>query len=234
MADKKITDERIPQYLTGQLTDKEKHRVDQMIEDDPEFEKEFAEFRQIKESLDDLSKDMPSPPADAFSRIMDNIDAFEAEEAKVSEEQVSAEQAEPEKTDHSQVQPPLDFFAGLIERMRSWLSVPQAGWGVAALQMAVILIMVISMTTGPEETTYQTLTGQAVITTEGASMNVVFQDTATEKEIRELLTSVSAKIVDGPGASGLYVLAIDDPKNITAVMGTLEAANIVKFIQKRM
>ncbi len=175
------------------------------------------EFSEIKDSYDIFRKDLPRPPADSFDRIMQKIDA--AEEKTESESGFLVKK-------HG-------LFSRLKEMLKDYFAAPKTAWAVAGVQMAVIVILVIAGTWGPENASYQTLSTPSGIENK-VHLNIVFNDSAVEADIRALLNGVQARIVDGPALSGLYVIEVDADRDLTEVMTRLESAGVVEFVQKKM
>lgn len=63
------------------------------------------------------------------------------------------------------------------------------------------------------------------------TLNVVLKENATEKEIRELLTKINGRIIDGPSKTGLYVISIKDKENKDKALDFLRKSNIVFFVE---
>lgn len=207
--------ERIPEYLAGQLDQEETAAMDRLIHDDPELAGELDTFIRIRDSYRDMAGTLPAPPSDAFLRIMAGVDEHETAGARTG-------------TAVSDRSPAVRWLGFL----KSWFTVPRAGWALAVIQAVIILVISVTVVTGPSKTEYQTLS--AVPSPENAiiRLNVVFNETAMEKEIRTLLTGIPADIVSGPSLTGRYVLAISGKKDTAAVMEIMGQAGVVKFVQK--
>ena len=100
--------------------------------------------------------------------------------------------------------------------------------GVALIQTAAIVLLLIP---GSNQDTFKTLSrnsGSDIVTTAG-SFNIVFEKSAPEEEIRKLLLSIGGNIISGPSAQGLYVIALTSDKTTSQALQTLKNASIVTF-----
>lgn len=82
-------------------------------------------------------------------------------------------------------------------------------WIKFALAASLILIVIESgflLQTLPELVRYEPLGQQQV---SSAVLQIEFQPDATEKNIRDLLNQVKGRVIDGPGAMGIYRVALD-------------------------
>lgn len=94
--------------------------------------------------------------------------------------------------------------------------------GIAALGQAAYLFS----TPADREPVYQTAT-QGV---DAPVLALRFQPTATEAEIRALLQSAEARLVDGPGASGLYRVAFETAEALDRARPLLAASAAVDAV----
>ena len=90
------------------------------------------------------------------------------------------------------------------EYLSDFFTSARLAWGVVIAQFALLITLWLSSTGN----------GIPAIGTDGkpisniATINVVFADNATQKEIRELLASIDAQIANGPTSIGLYTIYI--------------------------
>ncbi|HXV08338.1 MAG TPA: zf-HC2 domain-containing protein [Burkholderiales bacterium] len=98
-------------------------------------------------------------------------------------------------------------------------------WLMPALALAASVLvaqtLVIGVLLHDRQQTLHTLGGSGVA--RGALLQVTFAPQATEEQIRTLLASVDARIVDGPGALGVYTLSVA-PERADATVRALQAA----------
>ena len=71
-----------------------------------------------------------------------------------------------------------------------------------------LLILSLGFYIIQEKHEYKTMSAPSVTTEDSILINVVFQEQATESEIRELLLKINGRIVDGPNRSGLYIIGL--------------------------
>ncbi len=89
----------------------------------------------------------------------------------------------------------------------------------AAVVIGVQTVLLLTL----ERESADAITPLAGSTPAEAVLQLRFQPGATEAQIRELLQSVGARLVDGPGALGVYRLRLEDPEaDPEAVLAELE------------
>ncbi|KPJ90729.1 MAG: hypothetical protein AMJ53_13035 [Gammaproteobacteria bacterium SG8_11] len=90
------------------------------------------------------------------------------------------------------------------EYISDFISSARLAWGVVIAQFALLIVLWLS--SGANGITTIGTDGKPI--SDIATINVVFADNATQKEIRELLASVDAQIANGPTSIGLYTIYI--------------------------
>ena len=97
-----------------------------------------------------------------------------------------------------------DMVRDAVTRRPSWVT--GLGWGLAAAQGAMLAAIGIAVVTAPAVAPYHTLgAGQAPSV---GNAIVIFDPDVSERRLRETLTANHARIVDGPAASGVYVVHV--------------------------
>jgi hypothetical protein len=202
----------IPVYLNGRLSQAETKAFEDALERYPELKQELKEFSVIQQSYDTFEEKISVDSEAIFSRIRHNI------------------QSEKQKQ-----RTPLFDVGEILERVRQIMGnlfhSPRLSWSVAAVQFAVIIAIVVFI---PKENIFKTYTSTSVTGEPRARINVVFNEDAREAQIRELLQETGTIIVDGPHASGLYVLEITDDGNVDAVISKLIKSEIVRLAEKSL
>ncbi len=82
----------------------------------------------------------------------------------------------------------------------------------------------------PSPLHYTTLS--APVKERGELINVLFRPEAREGEIRRLLLSVGARIVDGPYPSGLYVIKVKNPGEVPRVLAVFRKSPLVTLAER--
>jgi anti-sigma factor RsiW len=122
------------------------------------------------------------------------------------------------------VRPAARLAASLASAGGTWLRF------AVALQLGVILALSWVLFAGAPA--YRTLGANQGAAREQGTLIVVFQPAATESDVRRILRSVHARIVDGPTAEGAYVLAVDDtPGMRAAALERLRSDRAVKLAE---
>ncbi len=206
----------IPLYMDDLLSPQEKKNFKHRLEKDPQLMARLEEFKMIGQSYEGLEQDLPSPSADVFERIMDKIET----EAEPAVQKASAQNSFF-----------TDFVTWLFDTTQQAFSAPKLAWSVAAVQMVVLLVIIFSF---PGIKQYDTLSQGPSTPAVGTQINVVFDETAQEKEIRSLLTNIDANITSGPGENGLYVISIKKGLDKGQILAVLKKSKVIKFAQTRL
>jgi len=114
-------------------------------------------------------------------------------------------------------------------RKKGFFSSPRLSWGIVAVQLVIILLLVI---TTLKEDRFRTLTSEYISRGEGIRINVVFDKESREKEIREILNSIGASIISGPSPEGLYTIELKDKRDTESVLKILRSSRIVRFAER--
>lgn len=110
------------------------------------------------------------------------------------------------------------------EFLADFFTSARLAWGVVIAQFALLVTLWLT-STGNGITAIGT-DGRPI--TDIATINVVFADNATQKEIRELLASVDAQIANGPTSIGLYTIYIKgNEEEAKIVIGKLKKSTLI-------
>ena len=197
--------EQLPLYVTGRLTEAEAAEVEAALKAHPELAAELKEFESIANAYQELEKETADPPDTLFERISDKI-RFEQRSKETFRQKISIR----------------DF----LEKV--FLSTKIA-WGLAATQLIVIVFLLAS---GPSEKRYVTMTSLTPTIEAQVKIQVAFVETASEGELRALLTGLNASIVAGPTPQGSYTLRLKPGVNGRSEMDVLRKSPLVRFAEK--
>jgi len=194
--------ELIPLYLIGKLTEDQQQMLEQAMKEVPQLRQEFTEFSEIRNLYREAEEDTPQPSDTVYKRIMDNIG--EGKRTSVTERR------------------------GYLEILRGFFSSPRFSWGVAAVQVVIILFLLVGL---PGQERMKTLSSGYSQNNGQVRINIVFKEDAREREIRDLINSIDGDIIGGPTPQGLYIIRIKDRRNIRDVIKYLKRYKIVRFAE---
>lgn len=195
--------ELIPLYLNGRLPERERKAFEDCLQLYPELGRELREFSEIKDVYKGIEKDVSIPSHFLYQRILRRVES---------------------ETDKS-----FTFSVKIKEFLRNCFSSPRVSWGVAAVQLAIILLLLVNLFRGDG---YVTLTSEGIVKKEGTGIHVIFNMESKEKEIRAVLQKVGATIVAGPSPEGLYTIRIEKKQDVEEVVKLLRETKIVRFAEK--
>lgn len=227
--------EQIPLYINGALHNEERSAFEHALQQDPELKQECQEFHEIESVVDIVEEITDRHFEQLFTRIQANVkfQPSATQPVRVEEESTvimrreegidkagnrTDEIATSETQETSTSLPPgtahetgqeehedeehISIFSK--EYLGDFFTSARLAWGVVIAQFALLITLWLTSTGN----------GITAIGTDGrpisdiATINVVFADNATQKEIRELLASVDAQIANGPTSIGLYTIYI--------------------------
>jgi hypothetical protein len=195
--------ELIPLYLNGGLSEREKKEFEDCLHQYPELKRELREFSEIKDVYKGIEKEVSIPSHFLYQRIL----------RKVESETVGS----------------LTFWVKIKNFFRNSFSSPRVSWGVAAVQFAIILLLLLNLFRGDG---YVTLTSEEILRKEGTGIHVVFGMESKEREIREVLQKAGATIVAGPSPEGLYTIKVEKKQDVEEVLKLLRETKIVRFAER--
>lgn len=200
--------ELIPLYLNGRLSEREKQEFEDSLNKYPELKHELEEFSEIKDVYKEIEHEIPIPSSVLYQRILRSIKP----EAKLA-----------------LTPPPKRYIEGLRDFLKSLFSSPRLTWGVAVVQFAVILFLVVTLVRGDR---FRTLTSVYTTPKDVVRVNIIFDKESREKEIREVLSKVGAIIIWGPSPEALYTIEIKEKQDVEKVLEVLRKTEIVRFAER--
>jgi anti-sigma factor RsiW len=195
--------ELIPLYLNGRLSEKERREFEDCLHQYPELRRELREFSEIKDVYKEIEKEVSIPSHFLYQRILRKVESETVESSP--------------------------FLVKIKEFFRNCFSSPQVSWSVAAVQLAIILLLLVNLFRGDG---YVTLTSEDILKREGTGIHVIFNMESKEREIRAVLQKVGATIVAGPSPEGLYTIKIEKKQDVEEVLKLLKETKIVRFAQR--
>lgn len=185
-------------YVTGQLSESERREFTRHLQSCVECQAELRSMTELKAELRDAFDAQPGPSPRARTAVLAQRDAA---------------------TPSPVARPvPHTEHGSLLERLSAWLRAPLVPrWApVAALVLIVIQAGLLLRTTPNPRSPASEVTTRG-LATPATRLIIVFNPLASETQIRELLTALDARIVDGPTAAGRYTIELTaaDPKNVS-------------------
>jgi hypothetical protein len=129
----------------------------------------------------------------------------------------------------SEAAEPLPFLVKVKDFFRNSFSSPRVSWGVAAVQLAIILLLLVNLFRGDG---YVTLTLEDSLKNEGTGIHVVFDMESQEREIREVLQKINGTIVAGPSPEGLYTIKVEKKQEVEEALKLLRETKFVRFAER--
>lgn len=195
--------ELLPWYAASQLAPKESQRVQQHLQTCAQCRLELEWEREMRAEAAAAAASGALPDGvdmeRALARLMPALGA--QEHATGNEGGALAAPAEPPAAAPGAVAPvPLPWWRTAAANQPSWLR-----WTVAAQWVAIAGLLVFLVRPGDEAPAYRVL-GSSV--SNGGNMVVVFQPGATERDLRRILQTQGARVVDGPTVTDAYLLHV--------------------------
>lgn len=116
-----------------------------------------------------------------------------------------------------------------------------ARWAWLALAEAALIVLLLGVVVArrhqpvPPEPTFRTLSAAPaeVPSASGPLYRVLFAESASERELRELLAGLDLRVVDGPSPLGLFTLELGAPaRDPDEVLAGLRAVDAVRFAER--
>ena len=192
----------LPWYVNGTLSSRDREQVDRHLSHCATCQAELEDLRGLKSTLTSLYAEQPGPSPLASRAVREQI----AQEAPALRPASAGQHSMPDAID--------DWFRSLLAPR--WIPTL-----AAMLLMAQVGLILWLGTPMPQETQITTRS----LGMQTARIIVVFQQTATEEDIRGLLHTLHGRITDGPAADGHYTLEIPaaDSSVVQHKLGALRA-----------
>lgn len=213
----------IPGYLNGTLTPEEHRQMETHLKACQECRHELQEVEAIQKALKSAIHDRPSPSPRTFTKIMDRIH----------------QERETGRTEITRT-----FEASWWERLETGFhSLFAIRWvpalaSVLIIGQAVLLLSILSSPNreaGPDPgLVIERGIPQGTPIIPAIRIQVAFNETIQEHQIREILRKYDGRIIDGPTADGLYILSFS-PSDSTTMEGLIaklrDHQHIFRFAQ---
>ncbi len=212
----------LPFYLNGTLSDQERQEVDSHLAECQDCQNELEMMKEVHTEVKTYYAQLPQPSPNVFSRVR----------AKIEQEAAAERKASISLKDESKV--------SLGTKLQKFLhSVFSTQWA-PALAMSLILgqagLLMWSLSGGPIGThgpVIERSVPPATIQPVPSKLEIAFQSQTSEKEIRETLQNIYARIVDGPTLDGRYIIEVseNDPARLKKIIEKLSRQKTVRLVK---
>lgn len=206
-----------PLYVQGRLLESEAADFESGLQQYPELKSELDAYASIADVYQDIEKEVAPPSPQLFDTILEKVEADERSQQAYNSKNLQTDSG--------------NFSKTITDWFRSIFQAPQIGWGVAAVQCALIVLLLLP---GRQQTTYQTLSASDPQVGMKTTLQLVFDEQTTEKEIRQVVQTLGGEITGGPSAEGVYQVGIKKDKDVDSIILTLRSKPNVLFIERKL
>jgi anti-sigma factor RsiW len=216
----------LPSYAAGALGAEQSKQVEALLENDPELKQELAEWRVLRSTVADVSKEEPAFRPELIEDVHRRIDAYE-DGLRAARHESGSQRTSATTAGKGTTETWLGRIFGL------WDATPFAAQIAVAAQFAALAVLITVVSIGPSgDAEFTTASGGAAGVADGRIVTVVFQPGTTVDEIQALLEQAGAQIVAGPSGQGAYTLNVGDidETEVATLLETLRGyETVVRF-----
>lgn len=210
-------DAKLAEFITGQLDPASAAALEKEIAEDKALEDEANFLRGLQQGLKE-SEDVSPPGALGLAKLKRDIQSEQLRENR--SKQAKMESNTQQDAAHEKASPKRAANDGGF-----WRPLSIAACCLLAVQS--FFMLPSTSETDPEGIT--TLSGTPLFA--GKKLQVVFANTAKAQQIQSALLKINGRIVDGPGALGVYTVLVPEGTNIESVTQTLTGYGFVEEVQ---
>jgi len=198
--------ELVPWYANDTLDTSERRRVEEHLRECAECRAQLDLWQRVREGLEE-SDPIPLQHPARIEHLLSRLDdAIEPEPAPVS-------------------------------RLAAWRRAvpPPLRWTLIAQSAALLVLGALEighLRAAPRESGFRTL---ASVASERPvwTLRLVFDESASEREIRQLLLPLGAEIVSGPSPVGVYTVEVPANEGLEETVGALRSRRSVRFVEPK-
>ncbi|HWN41100.1 MAG TPA: zf-HC2 domain-containing protein [Thermoanaerobaculia bacterium] len=201
--------ELLPWYANGTLGETEKRTVEEHAAQCERCREEAQACRQLGEAVRLTAVEAPTPHPARLSRLLSRLDEAEGSS-------------------------PRARLAGLLT------ATPRPVRWVLAGQLAALLLLATGLVWTPtppppaDPAEYRTLSDSVAVET-GQRVRVVFAESATERQIRDVLLPIGGQLAGGPSPLGVYTVELPEGRDpLPVVLQHLRSRPEVSFAEPIM
>ncbi len=191
----------LPFYLNGTLSDQERQEVETHLEECQDCKQELEMMQELHSDVKTYYSQLPQPSPNVFSRV----------KAQIEQEAAAGSGASVGVRHDSR----LTFGTHLQEFLQSVFATkwaPALAMSIIVGQAGLLMWNITSGPMGPHEPAVGPVIERSVppakLQAVPSQIEIAFQDQTSEKEIREIIRSQHARIVDGPTVDGRYTIEV--------------------------
>lgn len=195
----------LPWYAAGVLTESEHRAIEVHLASCAQCRAELDSVTRLRTEVRAALATEPGPSLAARSQVMARIQS-----AVPNKLQSRKTQANP----------------GFVTQLADWLRAPVVPrWAPAAALVLVVVQGALLLWNKPQDVQPSPAVTTRGLSTQSTRLSLVFKPQAQEAQIRELLVSLGARIVDGPGPAGAYLVELPaaDPATLGQKIGAARA-----------
>lgn len=186
----------VSQYISGNLSKEEAAVLEDALKSNLDLKRELEEGLQIKKAFHELEKEVDIPATKIFEKVCSQIALNEPEK---KEDKVTSESG--------------NIFSNLTKKLRGLYDSPGLAWGICGVQAVILVFAFFMFNTSQPRFETMTLTQNK----DNAQYNVIFKSDAKFNDILLFLGKHKIKIIDGPSRKGLFVIRIQDKKDVNEI-----------------
>lgn len=222
---KREAQELLPWFVAGSLSADESRAVQAFIDSGEIKQGELEEFALFAEAVNEQTVDEPEFRPELLSEVMSQLDAVEQVQADPA---VVVQESGQQETQSE----------GLWQKIQSaiadfqWSLTPPLAKVAMAGQFALVIALGALLLMQPDtqqDAAYGTVSGSSSVGQ--ADLTLAVSATATEAQLRVLLTELDAQIVGGPDSLGMYKIDLPESADLAATLAALQANALVTFAQ---
>ncbi len=228
-------EELLPWFVAGTLDAAEMQAVKAFIDSGEIAADELAELALLNESVAATAAGEPAYDPQILQRTLSQLDGVAQAPPSDFLDRLthpdSSSDPDSRTESYATAAAPVRMFASLLQRLQWAVTPPLARVAIAA-QFVVVLGLVIALTLGDgagqdiEEPGFEVVSGEVA-----GDFTIAFTPTATDQQIRRLLTDTGTSIIAGPSALGIYTLKISEAIAQDEALAALRASNVTMFVQ---
>lgn len=193
-------EELLPWYVTGRVSREEARGIEAALKTMPDLADKLAQVQREREAVSRASETVEPAPPETLQRLLQQVET-------------TRQWRVPKMESHGEA-------GGWLKAAMSRNAVWQTALAAASVAIVALGVQLYSVPAGDQFKVASSINGAG-----GATLVVTFQPNATAGDVGSLLSSLEARIVDGPKPGGAFVIQLppDQAGDIEAATANLLA-----------